>query len=132
MWARKVNYLVLLAATVLAGCQERAPWFDIQAANRVRVSKADVEAFNEAVALTESLRYEAAAGKFRQVFDSFSIAGDRQRAAESLFWLGFCREKQQRVAEAKAIYTRLTEEYSGTRAADEAAERLSRISEPRR
>ena len=122
--------IVLAVALTLTGCASPrfSSWQNDVRAGRGVVSQADLATFNDAVSLVESLRYEEAAGKFRQVFDNFVSAGDRQRAAEALFWLGFCREKQRRPAEARAIYVRLSEEYAGTRAAQQAGERLSRLS----
>jgi len=93
-------------------------------------TQADLATFNEAVALVESQRYEEAVGKFRQVSDRFEQTGDSQRAAESLFWIGFCREKQRRLDEARAIYLRLAREYAGTRAAEQARKRRLRIPAP--
>ncbi len=128
MWHRKICLpVVLVAASALAGCAQYSPWSNARP-RPVVVSQADLATFNDAISLTESLHYEAAAGKFQQVFDSFTIAGDRKRAAEAMFWLGFCREKQHRSVEARAIYLRLADEYAGTRAAHQADQRLSRLS----
>ncbi len=142
MWDKRIYFKVglrplgtwpslLLLLLLLTGCSSAnfGPWQGKDVRPRpVVVSQADLAMFNDAISLVESLRYEAAAGKFRQVFDNFVFAGDRSRAAESLFWLGFCREKQQQVAEAKAIYLRVAEEYSETRAAQQSDRRLSRLS----
>ncbi|MDY7010862.1 MAG: hypothetical protein SVV80_08950 [Planctomycetota bacterium] len=120
--------MVLVVALALTGCAEYSPWPKDTRSRPSIVNEADLATFNEAILLTESLRYEEASEKFRQAFDRFSIAGDRQRSAEALFWLGFCLEKQHRSAEAREIYVRLAEEYAETRAADQAVRRLSRLS----
>ena len=121
---------LLLLALVMGGCSAGySPWQYNSKPAKV-ATQADLATFNEAVSLVESQRYEAAAGKFHQVFDNFALAGDRQRAAESLFWIGFCREKQRRLDEARSIYLRLAEEYAGTRAAEEANKRRLRIPAP--
>lgn len=119
--------VILFAAAALGGCASYAPMNQARLTD-VRIHRdADLKAFNEAVALTESLRYEEAAARFGQVFERLSNIGNRPKAAESLFWLGFCREKQGRLTEAGEIYRRVTQEYTSTTAAREAGERLSRL-----
>ena len=118
---------LLLIVVVMGGCNQMRSPLQYNSEFAKAANQANLATFNEAVALAEALRYEAAAGKFQRVFDNFALAGDRQRAAESLFWIGFCREKQRRLGEAREIYLRLTEEYAGTRAAEEANKRRLRI-----
>ena len=123
--------LILVTSVVMGGCSRmNSPWQHNNESAKV-ATQADLATFNEAVLLVESQRYEEAAAKFRQVFDRFAASADhRQRAAETLFWIGFCREKQRRLDEAREIYLRLAEEYSGTRAASEANKRRLRIPAP--
>ena len=118
---------LLLLVVLMGGCSvANSPWQYNSRSLKV-ATQADLATFNEAVALVESQRYEEAVAKFRQVFDNFASSNDRQRAAESLFWIGFCREKQRRLDEARVIYLRLAKEYVGTRAAKEAYKRRLRL-----
>ncbi len=120
--------LYILIAVVMGGCSSTFSPRQYNSESLKVANQVDLATFNEAVAMVESQRYEEAAGKFRRVFDRFAASSDyRQRAAESLFWIGFCREKQRRLDEAKVIYVRLANEYVGTRAAGEGAKRLSRL-----
>ncbi len=119
--------VILFAAGALGGCAAYGPMNQATSADARIHRDEDLKAFNEAVALTESLRYEEAAARFGQVFERLSNIGNRPKAAESLFWLGFCREKQGRLTEAGEIYRRVTQEYTSTTAAREAGERLSRL-----
>ena len=126
--AKRSPTLLLLLAVVMGGCSQMGSPWQYNSEPAKAATQADLATFNEAVSMVESQRYEEAAGKFRQVFDRFAASADhRQRAAESLFWIGFCREKQRRLDEARAIYLRLAEEYAGTRAAEEANKRRLRI-----
>jgi TolA-binding protein len=132
MWAKKTFLPLLAGVFISTGCMsiQRNPWSDKEAIiTKASADQANISAFNEAISLTESLHYEEAAIKFRQVFDGFSVAGDQKRASESLFWLGFCREKQRRLEEARAIYMRVAGEYRGTRSAYQACQRLARLSD---
>lgn len=128
----RINFscAVLLLIAVMGGCSEMgSPWNEKGVGHiPVVAAQADLATFNEAVSMVESQRYEAAAAKFRQVFEKFAASDDhRQRAAESLFWIGFCREKQRRLDEARTIYMQLADEYAGTRASEEACKRRLRI-----
>jgi len=83
--------------------------------------------FDEAVALASDLKYAEAELKFRQLAAWSEGAGYRDRAAECVFWIGFCLEKQGRLPEARAQYDKVMGGYPGTSAAGMAADRLKRL-----
>ena len=83
--------------------------------------------FDEAVALVGDLKYVEAEKKFRQLAAWSDASGDAGRAAECVFWIGFCLEKQRRLPEARVQYDKAMREYPGTVAARMAAERLKRL-----
>jgi hypothetical protein len=87
-----------------------------------------VAPFDEAVALVSELKYPEAEIKFRQSLVWFQAAGDRDRSAECMFWIGFCQEKHGRTAEARGQYEKLVRDYPGTPAGRMAAERMGRLS----
>jgi tetratricopeptide (TPR) repeat protein len=83
--------------------------------------------FDEAVGLVSQLKYPEAEIKFRRSLVWFQAAGDKDRSAECLFWIGFCQEKQGRTAEARGQYEKSFRDYPGTPAARLAAERMGRL-----
>ena len=85
---------------------------------------------DEGVVLIGERRYAEAEMKFRRVEVWFQAEGDKARTAECLFWIGFCREKQGRTAEARGQYDKLIRDYPGTGAARQATERRSRLPAP--
>lgn len=86
-----------------------------------------VKVFDQALALVADLRYEQAGAKFRSVVDSLDEAGDHRRAAEAVFWFGYCREKQGHLDSAKKLYKRLIEKFPKSVAAGRAADRLAAL-----
>ena len=83
-----------------------------------------VAEFDRAVALTAELRYKEAAEEFERLVPVFEDAEDHKHATESMFWLGYCYEKQGMKAEAAALYGRLAAEQGRAPAGVRAAERL--------
>lgn len=130
----KARQLVLIAcATVMAGCamsRERyGPWGRSPADDLrpMGVNQRLLQEFNAAVALVAEQRYQEAAANFNGIFQAFEAGGDEDGAAESMFWIGFCQEKQQRGDQARDLYKRLISKYPETPAARQAAERLARL-----
>ena len=121
MWARTVIGLAI-AAAALGGCSAEMQ----RMAGRLppRAMQGDVAAFDEAIALTVNFEYEAAAARFQQVLPRFEAAGDARRAAESMFWLAFCRERQGRTAQARGLYDRVVKKYPRQQVAETAQQRL--------
>ena len=81
----------------------------------------------EAVALAMNFEYAIATGKLLQVAPRFEAAGDKRRAADSLFWLGFCHQKQGKSAEARQVYTTVVQKYPREQAAGKAREYLETL-----
>ena len=54
-------------------------------------------------------------------------AQERARAAECVFWLGYCHEKLNRTEEALGEYRRVSSRCAGTAAARQAGERAARL-----
>jgi hypothetical protein len=98
-----------------------------EAAMEPRVVPPGVAPFDEAVALVSELKYPEAEIKFRQSLVWFQAAGDKDRSAECMFWIGFCQEKHGRTAEARVQYDKVIRDYSGTPASRMAAERMGRL-----
>jgi len=94
---------------------------------RRQAGEAEVAALNEAVTLAAELRYDEAAERLSSLLPTLRASGDRQRLAEAMFWLGYCREKQGRLDLAGAWYDRVTAVCPKTPAAAQAAERRSRL-----
>jgi tetratricopeptide (TPR) repeat protein len=129
--------LVLVVTACLAGCAAmhgaarqgppgayRAP---LPAVDGQGPLGAGAGLFDEAVAEIARLEYAAAADKLTRALPAYERMGDRARAAETLFWLGYCHEKEQLTEEARRCYGRLVAEYPGSRAAEQARLRLGRM-----
>ncbi len=95
-----------------------------------------VKVFDEALALVADLQYKQAADKFHSVVDPLDEAGDHRRAAEAVFWFGYCREKlgdldsarrQAYRDSARLLYKRLIEHYPKSAAAARATARLAAL-----
>ena len=81
--------------------------------------------FNEAMALVAELRYGRATAKLLPLIARFEADGKPERAAEALFWVGYCYEKQGQEADAADVYNRVVRAYPQTSASHQASERLS-------
>lgn len=86
-----------------------------------------VPSFEEAIGLVSESKYAEAEIKFRQSLVWFQAAGDKNRSAECMFWIGFCHEKQGRADEARVQYDKVIRDYPGTPAASMAAQRMGRL-----
>jgi len=129
MSASRTSWLVLAAAAaLLAGCAARPPLRSVDwAAGEApaAASARDVDDLNRAVAAMLDEEYARAAVMLLELGPRFEALGDDRRAAECLFWLGFCREKQGRTSEAAEFYRRVLSEHPDQPAARQAADRLS-------
>jgi hypothetical protein len=122
---------VLAAALALAGCaKSEAPEAEgeapagSQAADAISVVRPDLLVFDQAMGHLADLEYARAAALFEGLAGRFASVGDRRRAAESLFWLGYCREKRGDPTAAAALYERVRRDYPDTPAAAQADGRL--------
>lgn len=86
--------------------------------------------FDEAVALTSQLRYSEAEVKLASLLAAFESGGDHRRASETLFWLGYCDEKQGRPDQARDIYQRLAKDFPGSPVCRQASLRLANLPPP--
>ena len=90
----------------------------------------DTSGFDEAVAMASHLEFARAAGRFASLVDMFEASGEDRRAAEVVFWLAYCREKQGRTEEAGLLYQRVLRKYADAPASREAERRLGALSQP--
>ena len=133
--AKTITVAVLLSLTaMLAGCAAQAPPADYRqyqpaAAGTVGPvpPSRDRLALEAAVALAADLKYDQAADRLAELIPRLHAAGDRTHAAEAMFWLGYCLEKQQRYDLAQHWYRRVGSTYPDTPAARQAARRLGRM-----
>ena len=131
--ARRTILLAVLATLVAgaAGCAMDAGTFMDLMQPKPRpaasIPVADLAVLDEGVSLATELKYDEAAGKFEDALLRFEAAGAPQRAAEAMFWLGFCHEKRGRTEEARQVYRRLMGKYGRTPAARQASRRLGRL-----
>jgi len=142
MRAERLFWVLGLMALAVAGCAARGPYDHRFRPGAVR---RDLDAgFDEAVALAADGRYDPAAERFGRLAEMYEYeqqseavpdaAGQpdtralgRGRAAEAVFWLGYCREKQGLADEAAKHYRRVIDEYGGAPAARQARLRLAHL-----
>lgn len=77
-----------------------------------------------AVEMVFDAKYEQAAKLLDQLATGYEAANLPNRAAESAFWLGYCREKSGNFPEAAKQYRRVMEKYPQSEAARKAQDRL--------
>ncbi|MBN2581910.1 MAG: tetratricopeptide repeat protein [Planctomycetes bacterium] len=88
------------------------------------ISDEDRRAFEAAVALAAELKYADAAQAFARLVPRLEAVAAWPQAAESMFWLGYCREKLGNAEEAVKAYRRLQEVYPRAPAAKQAETRM--------
>ena len=125
MWVRFAIVAALTAAAALTGCNAKGEYSRDELPPRA--TQRDVATLEEAVALAMNFEYAIATGKLLQVAPRFEAAGDKRRAADSLFWLGFCHQKQGKSAEARQVYTTVVQKYPREQAAGKAREYLETL-----
>ena len=122
MLAKRI-ILWTVAAALLPGCglaYQASPL-------RIEPAAQNDQAFEEAMALVAQLNYPQALDKFEAIFPRLHAAGDTARAAEAMFWVGYCYEKQGQKDAALDWYKRVVRAYLWEPAASEAAKRLTRL-----
>lgn len=119
---------LLTAALAAAGCSSYARFgMESRAASMYRIDRQAEEEFAAALELVAELQYDEAAAKLFPLIAKFKSAGSPPRAAEAVFWTGYCHEKQGHADEARQFYDLVLREYPGTPASSQAAERLARL-----
>ncbi len=123
--------MLLLCLTVLAGgCAARYADFEPRGARLYRarkVHKAHRRHLDAAIELVAELKYKEAAAKLTPMTATFAKAGDKPKAAEANFWLGYCREKLGNTEEAHKLYDLVARKYPDTPAARQAIARAARL-----
>jgi len=137
VWAKWIRAILMASAAGVAGCaaayksqhmaEPRWAGLPARAVPHPRAEAADVAELNEAISLIYKLQYEQAAARLTGLTGRLEASGDATRAAEALFWLGYCREKQGRIDEAVQLYRRILQAYGDTPAARQASQRLWRL-----
>ncbi|MFH1733020.1 MAG: tetratricopeptide repeat protein [Planctomycetota bacterium] len=122
--------LLLLCLAVLAGgCSAERFSFGVgrDGPKTYRVDKKAEAEFDHAVELVTDLKYEEAAVKLGPLMAVFAEAGSPAYAAESGFWLAYCREKLGDPNEARTLYDLVARKYPDTPASRQAIARLGRM-----
>jgi len=122
VWARLTTCLILASAA--AGC---AAEYDIAHEGPAQAPGPDAVALEEAVATIAQSHYAEAAAQLMSLSVRLQTQRDNRRAAESLFWLGYCYEKLGRTGEAAQAYGRVMREYPEQPASHQAEQRLSQM-----
>jgi TolA-binding protein len=73
------------------------------------------------------LQYGPAERELRQLLVRFQAVDDVKYLSDTLFWLGYCLEKQSLPGEARCFYEQLAEKYPATAAAQQACARLAQL-----
>ena len=131
MWARTASRILAAGlAAGLAGCgmvmRGTVPP-DKAALYQSALKAPEARRFHEAVLDASEGRYARADQAFRALADLAAARDDARRAAEALFWAGYCQEKLGRRAPAAATYREVLRAYPDQPAAEQAQWRLSRL-----
>ena len=128
----KVLIILLCAAgaTVLCSCmanspQNASPGMDAQ--TPVHVALPTDPTLEVAIEMVFDGKYADASKILEQLSVTYESAKDSRQAAESIFWLGYCKEKSGNPAAAAACYRRAIERYPQTAAARNAQDRLDSL-----
>lgn len=124
------HYDVGMASSLSDAQASRAPRAALYESAPGGPQRIDMTGFDEAVAMASRLEFARAAGRFASLVDTFEASGEDNRAAEAVFWLAYCREKQGRTKEAGLLYQRVLRKYAESPASREAERRLGALSQP--
>ncbi len=120
--------LLAVAAVTVGACSaaDRAPTAPVVSAPESRPARAVATdpAFDHVLDMIIAGQYQQAAAALEQLSGAYEVAKEPRRASESLFWLGFCKEKTGNPGEAARCYRRVMEKYSQTEAARLAQDRI--------
>ncbi len=87
--------------------------------------------FDEAVTLITDAKYAEAEVKLNRLLPLYKRSGDGRRTAETLYWLGFCSEKQGRIGTAIQLYQEVIKDYPDTPACPHATRHLEALTTAR-
>jgi len=122
---------LLTALGVAGGCAETSSTgFSPPIAPAEPVARYGRQALREletAIDLAGKLKYAEAEAMLTRLLRIFEAARDDRRAAEVMFWLGYCNEKQNRRRAAESFYDRVVKRYPKASAAREAIRRLTML-----
>ena len=120
--------LIALLAAATCGCSAISDHLAFSSFGaKTKSISANVVAFNAAVEMVSELQYAKAMVEFEQVLPGLQDASDHRRAAEAMFWLGFCSEKLGRPTKAISHYDSMIRRYSDSPASSRARARLSQL-----
>ena len=71
--------------------------------------------------------YDEAIEVLIPLINYFENTADPSQAAEAMFWMAFCHEKEKRIDQARSLYTLIEHKYPDAPASRQAAHRLARI-----
>ena len=148
MWPRSIHGLsltvVCVAAMLLGGCMaydarelepettdvDRPTPMPTPEGLPLDSSRVDLlDRLDSAIHLVGLLDYDGAAKRLEPLAGEFEDAGDPANAAKTLFWLGYCHEKRQRLSVARGTYRRVIDQYGGYPAGGQAQRRLAWLDE---
>lgn len=126
MWAKTT--MAILLATFAGGCAN-TPYSEPTDKSHSFDKRVETE-LDQAIGKAADGEYAEAAAEFAELSERYRQSGDREHAAAAMFWLGFCRERQGRLEEAREIYEQVETRYPALPAADQARRRLQLLTEP--
>ncbi|HRU06560.1 MAG TPA: hypothetical protein P5137_12400 [Candidatus Brocadiia bacterium] len=116
--------IALAALAVCLGCVDPEKRDPAETAAEALSAEADRQ-FEDAFRTILMGGADKAAAKFEALRSRKDLGG--RRAADCVFWMGFCAESRGREAEARAHYREVAEKFAKSRYAEMAKERLERL-----
>ncbi len=80
-----------------------------------------VEAYEQALLAVSKLHYDKVVSDFKHLAERFVNVGDTSRAAEALFWHGYCLEKLGRKDDAITVYDRIMQSHPKSKVGQQAS-----------
>ena len=134
------HYVILLAftaAVIFGGCSMMKEPFERRSDSTQpsmtatpRSTVGAMKVYRDALKLVDKLEYAPAEIKLQTVSAQFDSAGDLDHTAESMFWLGFCREKLAQDDLARQTYVNVIQRFPQSKPAKHAQERLDAMNQP--
>ena len=123
----RASVATLTLATVLTGCAVTQRSDGDADRSAERLSAEHSVAFNRAIELVYEFRYSRAAEEFDRLAGVLATLGATGKAAEAIFWRGFCHEKMGEVKQAMVLYARCVLTDPSSPAARQATARHGRL-----
>ena len=115
---------MMLASCMAMGKRQEPPSPDVVHQPSTQAAIASDPTMEAAIEMIFDSKYAEAAKLLEQLVAGYEAAKEPRHASESVFWLGYCKEKSGNPGEAAKHYRHVMDKYPQTEAARKAQDRL--------